>query len=77
MPLCTSWTATIARLSFCVASQDNRLPTPDQAAVVREVLDIRKRQTISASTLERLKSSAFARKPAARPLAPLLSSTRR
>jgi hypothetical protein len=31
MPPFTSWTATIARLSFCVASQDNRLPTPDQA----------------------------------------------
>jgi hypothetical protein len=30
MPLGTSWTATIARLSFCVASQHNRLPTPDQ-----------------------------------------------
>jgi hypothetical protein len=49
MPLCTSWTATIARLSFCVAGRDNRLPTPHQAAVIREVLDIRKRQTISAS----------------------------
>jgi hypothetical protein len=64
------WTATKARLSFCAVTQDgddegvlklHRLPTADQAAVIREVLGIRKRQTISASTLERLKAFAFAR----------------
>jgi hypothetical protein len=63
------WTATKARLSFCAVTQDgddegvlklHRLPTADQAAVIREVLGVRKRQTISASTLERLKAFAFA-----------------
>jgi hypothetical protein len=40
----------------------HRLPTPDQAAVIREVLGIRrKRQSISATTLERLKAFAFER----------------
>jgi hypothetical protein len=36
-------------------------PTPDQAALIREVLGIRTRQEISAATLERLKAFAFAR----------------
>ena len=64
------WTAIKARLAFCVVTQDgddegvlrlHRLPTPDEAAVIREVLGIRKRQTISALTFERLKAFAFAR----------------
>jgi hypothetical protein len=36
-------------------------PTADQAAVIRDVLGIRKRQTVSEATLERLKAFAFAR----------------
>jgi hypothetical protein len=39
----------------------HRLPTPDQAAEIREVLGIRKRQEISAATLERLRAFAFER----------------
>ena len=64
------WTATKARLAFCTVAQDcddegvlrlNRLPTPDQAVVIREVLGIRKRQEISAATLDRLRAFAFER----------------
>jgi len=64
------WMATKARLSFCTIASDgddegvlmmHQLPTPNQAAVIREVLGIRKRQEISASTLERLRAFAFGR----------------
>jgi hypothetical protein len=64
------WMATKARLSFCTITNDGddegtlRLhepPTAHQAAVIREALGIRKRQEISASTLERLRAFAFGR----------------
>ena len=64
------WTATKARLAFCAVTQDgddegvlrlHQLPTADQAAVIREVLGIRKRQTVSEATLERLKAFTLAR----------------
>jgi hypothetical protein len=39
----------------------HRLPTLEQAAVIREVLGIRKQQEISAATLDRLRAFAFER----------------
>ena len=66
------WTATKARFSFCKVTQDGddegclrlfNLPTPDQAAIIRNVLGIRKRQEISDATRERLRAFAFERKP--------------
>ena len=66
------WTATKARFSFCKVTQDGddegclrlfNLPTPDQAAIIRNVLGIRKRQEISDATRERLRAFAFERNP--------------
>jgi hypothetical protein len=63
-------TTTKARLAFCAVTQDcddesvlrlHQLPTPDQASAIREVLGIRKRQEIPATTLQRLKAFAFGR----------------
>src|SRR5262245_22994897 len=59
------WTATKDRLSFCDMTQDaedegclrlHQLPTPDQAAVIRDALGIRKYRDVSAAELERLRS---------------------
>jgi hypothetical protein len=66
------WTATKQRLAFCTVTQDgdyegclrlHQLPTPDQAADIRDVLGIQKRREVSAETLERLKAFAFASGP--------------
>jgi hypothetical protein len=56
------WTAAKRRLAFCELTQDcdaegclrlRRLPTPAEAAVIREVLGIRKRTELSPEELER------------------------
>jgi hypothetical protein len=66
------WTMTKRRLAFCTVTQDgddegclrlHQLPTPDQAADIRDVLGIQKRREVSAETLERLKAFAFASGP--------------
>ena len=66
------WTHTKARLAFCTVTQNgdeegclrlHALPTEDQAAIIRDVLGIRKRVDVSSETLERLKAFAFAKKP--------------
>jgi hypothetical protein len=41
----------------------HQLPTPEQAAVIRDIMGIRKKQEISSTTLERLKAFSFPRKP--------------
>jgi hypothetical protein len=62
------WTAIKKRLSFCTVTQDgddegclrlDRLPTPAEAEVIREVLRIRTRRDVSEETLERLRQTAF------------------
>jgi len=59
------WTHTKRRLSFCTATQDGEdegclrlrtLPTPEQAAVLRDMLGIRKRLEFAPETLERLRA---------------------
>ncbi len=40
-----------------------QLPTAAEAAVIREELGIRKKQTVSKQTLERLKAFSFEKKP--------------
>lgn len=60
------WTFAKQRLDFCGVYQDgdeegclllSRLPTPEQAAVIRSVLRIRKRAELSAEHLERFVSA--------------------
>ena len=51
----------VAAISFFADAHAACIATADQAALIREALDIRKRQTISASTLQRLKAFVFAR----------------
>jgi|SRR6516162_9872282 len=59
------WTHTKSRLAFCTVTQDgddegclklHTLPTPEQAAVIRDVLGIRKRIELAPDTLERLRA---------------------
>ncbi len=66
------WTNTKKRLAFCNVSQDgddegvlalDRLPTPEEASIIREAIGIRKRRHLSAEeraqkaiTLERARS---------------------
>jgi hypothetical protein len=66
------WTAVKDKLRFCAVTQDGDdegclrlhvLPTPEQAAVIRDVLGIRKRIQLAPETLDRLSSFAFERKP--------------
>jgi hypothetical protein len=66
------WTKRKQRLSFCQVTQDgedegclrlHQLPTPEQAAVIRDILGIQKRREVSAAELERLKAFAFVKKP--------------
>lgn len=61
------WTATKRRLSFMKVTQDGdnegclrlfALPTPDQAALIREVLGLKKRRQYDHETLERLRATA-------------------
>jgi hypothetical protein len=64
------WTSTKPRLGFCEMRLDcetegtlrlHRLPTAEQAAVIRDVLGIEKRREISDATRERLRAFAFER----------------
>ena len=66
------WTWLKRSLSFCTVTQDgdeegclrlHKLPTPEQAEVIRDVLGIQKRREVSAAELERLKAFAFERRP--------------
>ncbi len=70
------WTATKKRLGFCEVTQDaeeegclrlHQLPTPEQAATVRDVLGIQKRREVSAAVRERLKAFAFERSTRSEP----------
>jgi hypothetical protein len=64
------WTSTKPRLGFCEMRLDcenegtlrlHHLPTPKEAAVIRDALGIRKRRELSDATLEQLKAYAFGR----------------
>ena len=64
------WTSTKPRLGFCEMRLDcetegtlrlHRLPTAEQAAVIRDVLGIDKRREISDATRERLRAFAIER----------------
>jgi len=68
------WTATKQRLKFCELVLDgsaegllrlHRLPTPEQAAVIREALGIRKRTEFTPADLERRRASMSNLSPAA------------
>jgi hypothetical protein len=70
LPLRRHWTSVKARLSFCAVARDcddegclrlQQRPTPEQAALIRNALGIRKRQEISEETRERLKAYALER----------------
>jgi hypothetical protein len=59
------WSATKARLSFCHLTQDgddegclrlHHLPTPEQAAAIRDALGIRKRMDFDPDEMERRRS---------------------
>ena len=65
----TGWTAAKRRLGFCTITRDgdaegclrlHRLPTLEQAVVIRDVIGIQKRREISESERKRLKAFAFA-----------------
>ena len=64
------WSATKVRLAFCQPTQDgdvegclrlHQLPTPDQAAAIRDALSIRRRREVSDATVERLRAFAASR----------------
>jgi hypothetical protein len=67
------WTWAKKRLvAFCEVTQDcdeegclrlHELPTPAQAAIIRDLLGIQKRREVSAAELERLRAFAFERRP--------------
>ncbi len=68
------WSGIKRQLSFCVVTQDGdeggvlrlmRLPTPDEAKIIREVVGVRKRPTFAPDILER-KRASMARASAAR-----------
>jgi hypothetical protein len=67
------WTAAKKRLSFCDVTQDgddegclrlHRLPTPEPAAVIRDVLGIRKKMEFAPDDLERRRASMTRLSPA-------------
>jgi hypothetical protein len=66
------WSWVKKTLAFCRVALDcdgegtlrlRQLPTAAEAAVIREELGIRKKQTVSEQTLERLKAFSFEKKP--------------
>jgi hypothetical protein len=70
------WTSAKKRLAFCTVTQDgdiegclrlHQLPTREQAAVIRDVLSLRKRREDRPETLERIRERgkwwAFDEKP--------------
>jgi hypothetical protein len=68
------WTWLKRKLGFCQVTQDgdgegclrlHQLPSPDQAAVIRDVLGIPKRREVTAAELERLRTYAWPRSEAA------------
>lgn len=63
-----AWTAAKGRLGFCRVTQDgddegvlclDSLPSPEQAAIIRRTLGIRKRKAVSEATVERLRQTGF------------------
>jgi hypothetical protein len=67
------WSATKLRLVFCIVTQDGstegclrllQLPTSEQAAVIRDVLGIRKRTEFTPEDLERRRASMSRASPA-------------
>jgi|GEM_PF-2077156 len=66
------WTHTKRKLAICTVTQDgddegclrlHQLPTPEQAAVIREALGIPKRRTITDEIRQRLKAYGFKQMP--------------
>jgi hypothetical protein len=69
------WTNVKRRLGFCRVTQDgddegclhlDRLPTPEEAALIREVVGIRKRRMVTAESLAQLdRARALLKRPLA------------
>jgi len=66
-----TWEAAKRKLAFCTVTQDgdtdgclrlHQLPTPRQAAAIREVLGIRKKRQPADTTISRLKAMSAARR---------------